>query len=201
VTTGEPVADDDAVAVAVLIPIKAFSQAKRRLARVLEPVERATLARSMAETVVAATHGLPVSVVCDDDDVRVWARERGAQVIWSPGRGLNGAVLDGVAHLAALGFRRAIVAHADLPHARDLRPLARSSGITLVPDRHGDGTNVISIPTDSGFRFSYGPASFARHLVEARRLGLPVHVEHDQRLAWDVDRPADLAHPTFTAPG
>ena len=53
------------------------------------------------------------------------------------------------------------------------------------------------IPTDSGFVFSYGPASFARHHAEAQRLGLDVRVIHNDRLAWDVDRPDDLNTPKW----
>ncbi|MEZ5177887.1 MAG: hypothetical protein R2746_06270 [Acidimicrobiales bacterium] len=65
----------------------------------------------------------------------------------------------------------------------------------LVPDRRADGTNVIALPTASGFRFRYGPGSFARHQAEARRLGLPVEVRADAALGWDVDVPDDLRLP------
>jgi 2-phospho-L-lactate guanylyltransferase len=92
---------------------------------------------------------------------------------------------------------RAIVAHADLPLARDLGGLLTvGDGVVLVPDRHADGTNVAVVPTTAGFRFAYGPGSFARHRVEAERLGLDVAVVRDARLGWDVDRPADLDLPT-----
>jgi len=82
------------------VPVKAFTEAKRRLAPALPPHERATLARSMADNVVAAAGALPVAVVCDDKDVAVWARQRGALVIWEPERGLNRAVEAGVTRLA-----------------------------------------------------------------------------------------------------
>ena len=62
----------------------------------------------------------------------------------------------------------------------------------MVPDRHRDGTNVLSLPTGTGFRFSYGPGSFPRHDTEARRHGLVVVTLDDPDLAWDVDLPADL---------
>jgi len=58
--------------VAVLIPVKAFGAAKGRLAEVLDGQARADLARSMATIVVAAAAPLPVTVVCDDDDVDAW---------------------------------------------------------------------------------------------------------------------------------
>ncbi len=46
-----------------------------------------------------------------------------------------------------------------------------STGVTLVPDRRDDGTNVVCVPTRAGFRFPYGPGSFARHRAEARASG------------------------------
>jgi len=180
---------------AVVIPVKAFRDAKRRLAPVLSPAERVRLARALATRVVAAAGELPVTIVCDDEAVRTWATSVGAAALWTPGLGLDGAVEAGVDHVGRAGAARAIVAHADLPLARDLSVLTGRSGVLVVPDRHTDGTNVISIPTDVGFRFGYGPGSFRRHRAEATRLGLPVEVHADPELNWDVDVPADLAVP------
>jgi 2-phospho-L-lactate guanylyltransferase len=186
---------------AVLVPVKSFALAKRRLAPALDPPARAALARRMATTVVGAARGLPVAVVCDDDEVATWARSVGAEVVWRPGRGLNGAVTDGVAHLAAAGVGRVVVAHADLPLADDLRPLADGDGVTLVPDRRHDGTNVAVVPAGAGFVFAYGAGSFPRHRAEAARLGLPCAVAHRPTLAWDVDVPADLDLPADLVAG
>lgn len=183
---------------AVLVPVKRFSEAKLRLAPALSPQRRAELARTMAERVIASAGGLPVAVVCDDREVAAWARDQGALVIWEPGRGLNGAVTEGVARLAAAGAEFVVVAAGDLPLASDLRWVTErwspeGLGVTIVPDRRHDGTNVIGVPTDPPFGFSYGPGSYARHLAEAEGLGLQVRVVHDSPLAWDVDFPADLA--------
>lgn len=180
---------------AVVVPVKAFDQAKVRLASALDPHERADLARHMAEIVLLAADPLPAVVVCDDDEVRAWAERSGARVVWCPGRGLNGAVSDGVAALREEGVAHAIVAHADLPLATRLDWLADFPGVTLVPDRRFDGTNVLALPTDSGFAFSYGAGSFGRHRTEAARLDLPARVVQDPHLGWDVDLPADLAYP------
>lgn len=177
---------------AVLVPVKAFSRAKLRLAPALDAMARADLARTMAAHVVAVAAPLPVSVVCDDDEVATWALEHGAAVVWAPDQGLDGAVASGVAQLAGLGFSRVIVAHGDLPHARSLVDLAPGGGVTLIPDRRDDGTNVAVVPASSGFRFAYGPGSFGRHRREAERLGLAVSVRRAPELAWDVDVPADL---------
>ncbi len=176
----------------MLIPVKAFGQAKRRLHLALGDSERAALARAMADRVVSAAHPLPVAVVCDDTEVAEWARARGALVVWEPGRGLNGAVQAGVEHLTAGGVSQITVAHADLPRASDLARVGDAPGITLVPDRYGNGTNVIALPAVAGFRFSYGPGSFARHRAEADRLGLPARVLDRPDLAWDIDEPGDV---------
>jgi 2-phospho-L-lactate/phosphoenolpyruvate guanylyltransferase len=97
-----------------------------------------------------------------------------------------------VAQLAAAGVRRVVVAHGDLPYAEGLARIAPGEGIVLVPDRRHDGTNVAVVPSEIGFRFSYGPGSFDRHLEEARRLGAAVEVLDDPLLAFDVDWPDDL---------
>jgi 2-phospho-L-lactate guanylyltransferase len=184
---------------AVLVPVKGFRQAKLRLRAVLDDRTRMRVARVMAERVIGAAAGLPVAVVCDDDEVAAWAERLGVSVIWAPGRGLNGAVSDGVAALADTGAERVIVSHADLPLARDLRPLGGFDGVTLVADRRRDGTNVLAVPANAGFVFSYGPRSFARHRAEAERLGLAERVVDDERLSWDVDVPADLDFPDALA--
>ncbi|HWH34963.1 MAG TPA: 2-phospho-L-lactate guanylyltransferase [Acidimicrobiales bacterium] len=188
--------------VGVLIPVKAFHRAKLRLVPALEPGARQLLVRHMAACVVAAAAPLPVTVVCDDDDVAAWAGAQGAAVVRAPGRGLNRAVAHGVAALAAAGMSRVVVAHADLPLARHLGSLVGGDGVTLVPDRHGGGTNVAVVPATAGFGFAYGPGSFPRHRAEAERLGLGVRVVRDLGLAWDVDQPADLQLPfvPVTAP-
>ena len=178
--------------VGVLIPVKAFDAAKGRLAEALDPRARAVLARQMATNVVTAAAPLPVAVVCDDDQVADWARSMGADVLRVDRPGLNRAVEAGVALLSAEGFARVIVAHAALPRARRLAHCASTRGITLVPDRHLDGTPVIVVPTNAGFRFAYGPGSYAAHVAMAERLGLPWRSLRDPDLAWDVDGPDDL---------
>lgn len=181
---------DDA---ALLVPVKAFHEAKVRLGSVLSAAERSSLARRMATHVVRVAAPLPVTVVCDDPDVATWAEAAGGEVVWCPGTGLNGAVTRGVGVLAGRGFGEVVVAHGDLPGARRFDHLTGAGGVTAVPDRRGDGTNVLCVPTGAGFGFSYGAGSFRRHCDEARRLGLPLRVRRDPDLTWDVDVPEDLA--------
>ena len=177
---------------AVLVPVKSFAAAKQRLGSALGDGERRALVQHMAARVILAAAPLPVAVVCDDAEVAAWARHHGALVVWEPGRGLNGAVEAGVDRMSALGVRVITVVHADLPLAVGIGVLEPFDGVTLVPDRQDNGTNLIRLPVGCGFRFSYGPGSFERHLQECARLHLAVSVVRRPELAFDVDWPTDL---------
>ena len=175
----------------MLVPIRSFDDAKSRLAESLDPRARRALMRRMAQTVVAAAHDLPVWVVTDDDEVTAWANGLGVVAQAVGVNGLNPAITLATAAAAGAGASRVIIAHADLPYASDLR-VVTGPGVAIAPDRHRDGSNVMSLPTDTGFAFAYGPGSFAKHRAETARLGLDFSEINDASLAWDVDSPADL---------
>jgi 2-phospho-L-lactate/phosphoenolpyruvate guanylyltransferase len=179
----------------VLVPVKAFANAKARLGSVLDDADRERLSRWMSARVLAAAGELPTYVACDDEHVAAWATEHGASILWHPGVGLNAAVNNSVADLRNAGVTDVIVAHGDLPRAHALADLVEPGTVTLVPDRRSDGTNVIAVPTALPFAFSYGPGSFQRHLAAAIAAGLSVRVRRDPLLALDIDTPSDLAHP------
>ena len=184
-----------AVDAAVLVPVKSFHAAKRRLAGWLPAEERERLARWMAERVLAAAAPLPVFVACDDERVAEWAEAHGAQVSWGPGLGLNGAIDHGVDTMSGKGIDHVVVAHGDLPLASALADLARPEHIVIVPDRRRDGTNVLSRPTSVAIRAEYGAGSFARHVTAALASGAAVAVRRDALLSVDVDTIADCRHP------
>ncbi len=178
----------------VIVPVRAFALGKARLAERLTATERADLARRFADRVVAAAGELPIVVVTSAPEVEEWAAELGVGTIADPGS-LDAAADAGRAHLADRGCVRAVIAHADLPFARTLAPVAGDGDaavVALVPCHRDDGTTVLSVPVAAPFRFAYGPGSFVRHVTEAGRLGLTVRVVRDPDLAFDVDVPADL---------
>ncbi len=179
----------------MLIPIKAFHAAKGRLTGWLPDPDRARLARWMAERVVAAAQPLPTFIACDDDEVARWAESLGAQVLWGPGLGLNGAIDQGVETVARQGADHVIISHGDLPLARDLSRVARPGEIVLVPDRRRDGTNVLSRPCSITLAASYGGGSFGIHLEAALATGAPVTVRIDPQLSIDIDTIEDCRHP------
>ena len=181
---------------AVLVPVKGFHSAKGRLSPAVSSADRVRLARWMAERVIRSVEGTAVFVACDDDEVRTWACDLGAVPIWGPGLGLNGAVDDGVAQIAAAGYDHVTIAHSDLPRSRLLGSVARPGTVTLVPDRRRDGTNVMSVPVERPVAASYGAQSFRRHEASARARGdVVVEVRSDPELSLDIDTPDDLSHP------
>lgn len=178
--------------VVVLVPVKSFGSAKRRLQPVLSDKQREQLMRALATRVIAAAAPYPVAVVCDDEAVASWAEALGAEVLWTPELGLNGAVRAGVDALAARGVDHVVIAHGDLAHPEELGALELGRGVTLVPDQRDDGTNVLAVPTNAAFNFSYGPNSFRLHVAEAARLGLDTSIVRSKTLALDIDDPEDL---------
>ena len=186
---------------ALLVPVKDFREAKVRLAPIFSAAERQTLARALAEVVLRGAGEMATYVACDDDAVANWATDQGAQVLWTPGLGLSGAVNASVEHLGTLGVDQMVVAHGDLPYASHIATLEGEGEITLVPDRRLDGTNVAIVPAGSPFRFAYGSGSFLRHIAEADRIGSPYRVIYDAQLGLDIDVPADLEHAMATVTG
>ena len=179
---------------AVVIPIKAFEQAKDRLSSVLSAEQRILLARATALGVLESVRGASVFVVCDNPEVSQWATSHGATVVHQSQPGLNAAVQEGIS--AAHQFERVMIVHSDLPLPSRLRELlgsgVASNTVTIVPDRHRDGTNVLIIPSGVGFTCHYGAKSFEALTAEATKLGLPLQIVEDDELALDIDTPDDL---------
>mgnify|MGYP001470410093 FL=1 len=177
--------------IAVLVPIKDFRHAKNRLSNRLDASERESLARTMARQVLEAAEGFSIHVVCDGEEVAVWAKSVGAEVIAVTQPGLNAAITEAMFEIADK-FTHAIIVHADLPHAKSLDGIASPNAVSIVPDRHGRGTNVLSLPTGTPFKFHYGDGSLFSHMDEAISQGLDLKVLQIPELQWDVDTPEDL---------
>ena len=178
---------------AILIPIKDFDSAKLRLSEVLDTAGRAKLAKELARGVIEACSGVPVWIVCENDEVESWGRGLGAEILRNPEEGLNKAAEFGFNCLREQGVERVLVTHGDLIHPEGLPSLFDMEEIVIVPDTELDGTNVLVLPTAINFEFSYGPNSYNRHLKSATGSGKPTLVVADSKFAFDIDDPDDLA--------
>src|SRR5689334_16067463 len=99
----------------IVIPLRSFTLGKARLADALDADARATLARTMAERVVAASRDYPVVVVSSAPEVVTWARDLELATRTDPGS-LNGAATLGQRWAHEQGLARYAIVHADLPH-------------------------------------------------------------------------------------
>jgi 2-phospho-L-lactate/phosphoenolpyruvate guanylyltransferase len=184
----------------VVVPIKSFGSAKQRLGSVLDNQQRADLARSMATHVLRQLSGLRVAVVTDDHEAQALAKAFGAEILGDTGGGLNSALTEALNALSDQGFTRATVVHADLPHATNLADVIQQAylcadDVLLIPDRHLDGTNVMSLPMPRRFELAYGAKSFGVHLARVRACDLRPIVLIDRGFGHDVDVPGDLGVP------
>lgn len=181
-----------------VIPVKSSPDSKSRLAKALDADARTALVDAMLDRVVAAASGATnIAQLCLLGASQKDKRDETIRLA-DPGGGLNPAVQSALAEVARRGADRVVFIHGDLPlvTARDLELLAAAPAgeIAIAPDRHGTGTNAISLPLPEakGFSFAFGPDSFARHRAEADRLGLKVEEIRSPGLAKDIDEPDDL---------
>jgi 2-phospho-L-lactate guanylyltransferase len=178
----------------IAIPLRSFADANTRLSGALDADARAAYAREMATRVVAAAGTHPVAVVTSAPEVVTWAGSLGCDVVADPGS-LDAAAAAGREWARHRDLARVVIAHADLPLAESFDAVSTDGAVAvavIVPDRHDDGTPVLSLPVAAPFTFSYGAGSAARHIAEARRIGLSVRIVRDPNLAFDIDTAADL---------
>ncbi len=186
----------------ILVPIKDFSQAKARLSGLLDKSTRELLAIALADLVCSQSTRSPIRVVCESPTVASWARSKHLMVSKNPGIGLNQSVQLAANAARLEGYSRISVIHSDLPLAQNLDLI--TSGVdpaqaVIIPDRLGDGTNLLSLPANSlaglsrvdGFCFQYGPRSFQNHLGQAKALNLDPVVIDPSPLGLDIDTASD----------
>ncbi|HZU39699.1 MAG TPA: 2-phospho-L-lactate guanylyltransferase [Solirubrobacteraceae bacterium] len=189
----------DTVAV---LPVKTFSEAKRRLHTGLSPGERRALAQAMFTDVLIALRRSSavdsVLVVSADHSAQQIAGGYGAQILSDEEHGHNVAARHGVEAALRDGARRVVLVPGDCPAlspaeldgllARD----APERSALIVPDRHGTGTNALVLTPPDVMAPSFGPGSRDRHLENAGKAGAHGEIVEVPTLALDVDTAEDL---------
>lgn len=180
----------------VVIPVKAPGRGKRRLAGVLDEAASRNLVTAMLGKVVGAA----LAAVTTGQTFILGPSAHGfaLPLLGDPGGGLNAALASALADAEREGASRIVFIAGDLPQITprdvELLSLAPDGSIAIAPDRHGTGTNAISLPLPAarGFTFIFGPDSFAMHSGEARRIGLELETVQSHGLMRDIDEPEDL---------
>ncbi len=188
-------------AVAV-VTAKQFSEAKQRMAESVGPELRRDLVEAMLGDVLDAVSEARMVetalVVTAEPAAAALAESFGAEVITDPGGiGHSAAALLGVGRAQELGAEVVILLPGDCPllKSRELDHLLTgipSPFVTVVPDRHGTGTNSLVLSPPVAIEPSFGEGSCRRHLDLAREAGVPGVIEEVPGLALDLDTPADI---------
>jgi 2-phospho-L-lactate guanylyltransferase len=197
-----------------IVPAKSLKHGKSRLGAVLAGEDRVRFARGLLEHVLGVLRASPVEgvlVATNGDDVAELALQAGASVLRDPGdepstsarRPRLAAVVDRALYaVAARGAGAAVVLMADLPllEPRDVGALAGAlvdHDIVLARDRLGRHTNALAVAPPTAIETCFGSEdSFAEHCAAARAAGLRLAILDNDRIAFDVDGPAD--HLAFT---
>ena len=187
---------------AAVLPVKRFAAAKSRLGASVPDALRVALARAMVSDVLAAlaqTPALELTIlVTGQADLARAAHEHGAAVIEDGAdRGQSAAVALGVARALAEGFERVLCVPGDCPalDPDELQQLLHGDAaaqVTIMPDRHGSGTNALLLAPADAIEPSFGPDSCERHRDLALAGDLSCRVERVPSLLLDIDTGADL---------
>jgi 2-phospho-L-lactate guanylyltransferase len=186
-----------------ILPVKGFEAAKQRLSHELTPGPRRALAEAMYADVLTALRRCAairrIIVVSSDNGAQRLAGGHGATVLDERGSGHSSAALIGIALAVEQGIDRALLVPGDCPllDPRELEQLLSkrpedARRVTIVPDRHGTGTNALLLSPPDALQPSFGPGSCERHAAAAQAAGLAHEIVNVPTLALDVDTPDDL---------
>jgi 2-phospho-L-lactate/phosphoenolpyruvate guanylyltransferase len=187
-----------------ILPVKSFASAKQRLAEALGAGSRQALAQAMFADVLGTLRRVPgvdaIAVVTADRVAESAAAGGRVLVLREQGeRGHSAAAMLGIRRALADGYDRVLLIPGDTPLVQpaELAALvAGSTGVVVVPDRHGTGTNALALAPPDTIEPSFGPGSLRRHVAAAEAADIPHRVEEIPGLALDVDTPDDLAELT-----
>jgi 2-phospho-L-lactate/phosphoenolpyruvate guanylyltransferase len=188
---------------AILIPVKEFCEAKKRLAPHFPPEDRAALAEAMCEdffNVVAATRCADrVFVISKEPGAISRARKLGWEtIVESSQTSESDSVDEGSRYCAERRIDALLRLPIDLPLAEPsdieavFRELEAAPSVVIVPSSDGTGTNALLRSPAVLFPSHFGPNSFPRHLAEAKACGARARVYRNPRLELDIDELDDL---------
>jgi 2-phospho-L-lactate guanylyltransferase len=185
-----------------ILPVKRFGDAKVRLGDELSGGTRRALTEAMVTDVLMALRRTEavheVLLVTSEPAAEAIGRGYGANVIHDDAdAGQSAAAQIGIARALDAGATRVLLVPGDCPALDPAeltalleRPLER--GLTIVPDRHGSGTNALLLTPPDVIEPAFGPGSRERHEAAAAAAGVPYDVEDVPTLALDVDTADDL---------
>jgi 2-phospho-L-lactate guanylyltransferase len=138
-------------------------------------------------------------VISRDTHALAIARDMGAHTVQESGAPeLNNALMRATQVVGGWRGGAVLIIPADLPlvTSEDVSGMIElgqeAHTVVIATDNHEDGTNALMIRPPGIIPYAYGPGSYQRHVALAREAGATVKEYHSERLALDIDVPADL---------
>ncbi|MGE4425939.1 MAG: 2-phospho-L-lactate guanylyltransferase [Solirubrobacteraceae bacterium] len=187
-----------------ILPVKRFAQSKQRLADALPARSRVALVQAMVTDVLIALRRAQlvdaVVVVTGEPAAEQIAINYNAEVLSDTADGGHSeAVRMGVQWALARNADRVLLVPGDVPmidpveidgllatapeHARE---------VTIVPDRHGTGTNALVLYPPDVISAAFGEGSRARHEAAAAEAGAATFVAEPESITHDLDTADDF---------
>jgi 2-phospho-L-lactate guanylyltransferase len=186
-----------------IIPVKPLRRGKSRLSGVLSQEARTALnyyLLSNTLTILASIPEIEYSLVISrDPEALTIAREYGARTVQEQGAPqLNIALTRATMVALSHSVQGVLIVPADLPllTVEDIQEVVRHAVdppvVVITPDRHRKGTNAMLISPPGLIRYEYGPDSFQKHCLQARKAGARLEICERGTVALDIDFPEDL---------
>ncbi len=185
----------------ILVPVKILTNAKQRLAHVLDQSSRTELAHAMLEDVLdalAQSSADEVSLVTSDPLALDLASHHRFAVIRDDSNLSETAAIEMATRICqSRGIQTTLVVPGDIPliEAADVRAIyeaAPAEGTVLVPAADQRGTNAVLRRPAALFPLRFGNDSFMPHLAAAIATQKTCVVLSLPRIALDIDNPEDL---------
>ena len=191
------------MSVSVIIPVKELNGAKSRLSPILADQERNKFSLKMLEDVLVAVKPVEqihqTTVISRDSTVLQVAKDFGAVPLKESETSLNQAVSEAISWCVGRGAERTLILPADIPlvtpgDLSQMLYLGKNSQMVISPSRDERGTNALLLTPPNACPTRYGPRSFQRHIREALRRKMSLHVLRSPRIAVDIDTVKDLPY-------
>jgi len=186
-----------------IIPVKPLRRGKSRLSGVLSLEARTALNHYLLsntlETLASVSEIEHSLVVSRDPEALTIAREYGARTVQEQGSpqlniALTRATMVAISH----SVHGVLIVPADLPLItvddihEVLKRAVKPPVVVITPDRHRQGTNALLIAPPGLIKYEFGPGSFERHCIQAKKAGARLEICERGSVALDIDLPEDL---------
>ncbi|MFT5134719.1 MAG: 2-phospho-L-lactate guanylyltransferase, partial [Gammaproteobacteria bacterium] len=185
----------------VIMPVKAFKDAKLRLTGVLSPTQRAHLSFLMLDDILLTLSTSPdvqgITLISSDKSVEELARRYQSEFLLTDlDRGYSQDAHRGVISVGDRNIDTVAIIPSDVPYLshEDLAQLnlLHNNGMTICPAVVDGGTNALLFTPPLQVQLQFGVDSLRKYQNAAELANIPIQLKQIPGLEHDIDRPEDL---------